>query len=69
MFQPSHCPESNPIEQVWQYLKKGLRWKLPRNLEELRILISEQLEKMGLEVIASITGREYILEALSVVGI
>jgi transposase len=69
MFQPSHCPESNPIEQVWQYLKKGLRWKLPKNLEELRILISEQLEKMGLEVIASITGREYILEALSVVGI
>lgn len=69
MFQPSHCPESNPIEQVWQYLKKGLRWKLPKNLEELRILISEQLEKMGLEVIASIMGREYILEALSVVGI
>ena len=69
MFQPSHCPESNPIEQVWQYLKKGLRWKLPKNLEELRILISEQLEKMGLEVIASIIGREYILEALSVVGI
>jgi hypothetical protein len=54
---------------VWQYLKKGLRWKLPKNLEELRILISEQLEKMGLEVIASIIGREYILEALSVVGI
>ncbi|WP_199312604.1 transposase [Microcoleus sp. FACHB-672] len=25
MFQPAHCPESNPIEQVWQYLKKGLR--------------------------------------------
>lgn len=69
MFQPSHCPESNPIEQVWQYLKKGLRWELPRNLDELRILISEQLEKMSLEVIASITGRSYILEALSVVGI
>ena len=22
MFQPPHCPESNPIEQIWQYLKK-----------------------------------------------
>ena len=21
--------KSNPIEQVWQYLKKGLKWKLP----------------------------------------
>ncbi len=69
MFQPSHCPESNPIEQVWQYLKKGLRWELPRNLDELRLLISKELEKMNSKVIASITGRAYILEALSVVGI
>lgn len=69
MFQPPHCPESNPIEQVWQYLKKGLRWSLPNNLDELRLLISQQLESMNSEVIASITGRAYILEALSVVGI
>ena len=69
MFQPSHCPESNPIEQVWQSLKKGLRWDLPNNLEELRLLISQQLEKMNSEVIASIVGRAYILAALSVVGI
>lgn len=38
MYQPSNCPESNPIEQVWQYLKRGLRWELPTNLEELRFL-------------------------------
>ena len=69
MFQPSNCPESNPIEQVWQYLKKGLRWKLPNNLDELRLLIRERLEKMRREVIASIVGRTHILEALSVVGI
>ena len=69
MFQPAHCPESNPIEQVWQYLKKGLIWDLPNNLEELRLLISQQLEKMNSEVIASIVGRAYILEAISVVGI
>ncbi|WP_348246852.1 transposase [Leptolyngbya sp. GB1-A1] len=25
MFQPPHCPELNPIEQVWQYLKRRLR--------------------------------------------
>ena len=69
MFQPSHCPESNPIEQVWQYLKKGLRWKLPNNLEQLRLLITEQLENIDEKVIASIVGREYILTALSVAGI
>ncbi|GCL50774.1 putative transposase [Microcystis aeruginosa NIES-3804] len=69
MFQPPHCPKSNPIEQIWQYLKKGLRWKLPRDLEELRLLIGQRLEEMNKEVIASIVGRGYILDALSVVGI
>ena len=69
MFQPSHCPESNPIEQVWQYLKKGLRWQLPNNLDELRLLIRKRLEQMSSEVIASIVGRPHILEAISVVGI
>jgi len=69
MFQPPHCPESNPIEQVWQYLKRKLRWDLPNNLEELRLLIGQQLEKMNSEVIASIVGRAYILEAVSVVNV
>ena len=69
IFQPPYCPESNPIEQIWQYLKKGLRWKLPASLDELRELITERLKVMTQKVIASITGRAYILEALSVVGI
>ena len=69
MFQPPHCPESNPIEQIWQYLKRGLRWKLPASLDELRLLIAQRLEVMTKDVIASIVGRTHILEALSVVGI
>lgn len=67
MFQPPHCPESNAIEQVWQYLKRGLRWKLPASLDELRVLITERLTQMTEEVLASITGRSDVLEALSVV--
>jgi transposase len=69
MFQPPHCPESNAIEQVWQYLKRGLRWKTPATLDELRDLMTMRLEEMTEDVIASITGRTYILEALSVVNI
>ena len=69
MFQPPHCPESNPIEQIWQYLKRGLRWELPVSLDELRLLIGHRLEIMTKEVIASIVGRTHILDALSVVGI
>lgn len=69
LFQPPHCPESNPIEQVWQYLKKRLRWQLLKSLDELRELMKKELEKMTAQVIASIAGRGYILEALSVAGI
>ena len=60
MFQSSNCPESNPIEQVGQYLKKVLRWQLPNNLDELRLLIRQRLEKMSSHVIASIVGRTHI---------
>jgi hypothetical protein len=69
LFQPPHCPESNPIEQVWQYVKKRLRWQLPKNLEQLRQLFNRELEQLTCAIIASIAGRAYILDALSVAGI
>ena len=69
LFQPSHAPELNPIEQVWQFIKKGLRWKLPVNLEELRYHLKQRLDEMTTEVIASIVRRQSILDALSVAGI
>lgn len=69
LFQPPHCPESNPIEQVWQYLKRGLRWTLPTTLDQLRQLLKERLEQLTPEVVASITRRQSIMQALSVAGI
>ena len=69
MFQPAHAPETNPIERVWQHLKQGLRWKLPKTLDELRLLVRARLLEMTQTVIASIVGRASILEALSVAGL
>lgn len=69
LFQPPHCPELNPIEQVWQYLKRGLRWSLPTTLNVLRQQLQERLEALTKEVVASITGRRSILTALSVAGL
>ena len=69
MLQPPHSPECNPIEQLWQYLKKRLRWKRPKTLDELRELIREQLLALTPAIVASIAGRRSILEALSVAGI
>lgn len=69
LFQPPHCPELNPIEQVWQYLKRRLRWSLPTTLDQLREQLRERLEALSLEIVASITGRQFILDALSVARI
>lgn len=69
LFQPAHSPECNPIEQVWQYLKKRLRWRCLKTLDELRQFIREQLLALTSGTVASITGRASILEALSVAGI
>jgi hypothetical protein len=69
LFQPFHAPETNPIERVWQHLKQGLRWKLSKSLEELQALVTQRLQEMTQEVIASLTGRASILQALSVAGL
>lgn len=69
LFQPPRCPELNPIEQVWQYLQRRLRWHLPQNLEQLQQWMTQQLEVLSAETIMSSTGRASILEALSVAGI
>nr|MDZ8002834.1 IS630 family transposase [Aulosira sp. DedVER01a] len=67
-FQPSHSPELNPIEQIWQYLKRHLRWLMPKTLDELRSVLYFQLGHLTKSIIASIAGRKHILEALSVAG-
>ncbi len=69
LFQPAHAPETNPIERVWQHLKLGLRWQLPKHLDELRLLMRSRLEAMTPGVIASIAGWNSIRTALSVAGI
>lgn len=69
LFQPSHAPETNPIERVWQHFKLGLRWQLPKDLDELRLLMRSRLATMTQAVIASIVGWHSILNALSVAGL
>lgn len=69
LFQPPYCPELNPIEQVWQYLKRQLRWSLPATLNQLRQQLKERLDALTPAVVASITRRPSILAALSVARI
>lgn len=68
LFQPSHCPELNPIERLWEYLKGFLSWDLFSNLNDLKAKVTEILNSLSEEVIASVTGWKYIITAISTAG-
>jgi hypothetical protein len=69
IFQPAHSPLLNPIERVWLYLTQGLRFALPKNMDELRLLVKNRLSEMTKSVLASIVGWASILDALSVAAL
>ena len=69
LFQPSHTPQVNPIERLWKEIKEELSWELFDNLEALKVAVEKILAKLSQKVIASVTGWDFILEALSVSGI
>ncbi len=46
LFQPSHCPEVNPIERLWSEIKKSLKWKWFTNLDELRLGVQKALQDL-----------------------
>ena len=68
LFQPPYCPELNPIERLWEYLKADLKWSSFKSLEQLQEKVEQLLAELTLEVVASITGYSFILDALSVVN-
>jgi transposase len=69
LFQPSHSPDLNPIERLWEHLKSQLKWEIFQDLKHLQSRVSELLKNLEPEVITSLTGWAYILDALFVAGI
>lgn len=69
LFQPPYSPEVNPIERLWEYLKEQLKWQTFENLEDLRDVVQKSLSQLSNEIIVSLTGWQFILEALSVADI
>lgn len=65
LFQPAYCPELNPIERLWQYLKADLKWSTFKTLEQLQTRVDQLLAELTPGVIASITGYAFILDAVS----
>lgn len=68
LFQPPYCPELNPIERLWEHLKANLKWASFQTLAQLQTKVDQLLAQLTHEMIASITGYSFILDALSVVN-
>lgn len=64
IFQPAHCPELNPIERFWQFLK-GL-WKGENfpSLDALRQRVNQELKQLSANQVQSLTSFDFILDAL-----
>lgn len=64
LFQPAHSPELNPIERLWQALKG--RWKGENfpSLEALRQRVNQERQQLTSEMVMSLTGYDFILDAL-----
>ena len=65
LFQPPYCPEVNPIERVWEYIKARLRSQLFINLDDLKNQVANILHSLSREMINSLTSWKYIANALS----
>jgi len=68
-FQPPYTPEVNPIERLWEHLKKFLTWLNFEELDKLRSEVRKTLSTFSKETIQSLTGWSFILNALSLSGI
>ena len=65
LFQPPYCPELNPIERLWQHLKADLKWASFQTLAQLQTKVDQLLTELTPEIVASVTGYPFILDALS----
>lgn len=64
LVQPPHCPELNPIERLWQFLKQPLKHQLFSSLQALGDRIQELFDQLTLEIVMSVSSYNFILEAL-----
>ncbi|MEG4202092.1 hypothetical protein [Microcoleus sp. Pol12A5] len=69
LFQPPHCPEANPTERLWKYIKGFLAKLVFSNLDELRVKLQEILSYLTNHVIGFLTGLSGILQYLTSVRV
>ncbi len=60
---PPYCPELNPAEKIWQWMKDQIAMKIYDSIKDLGQKINELIEELENRLIKSITGYEFYLNA------
>jgi transposase len=60
---PPYCPELNPAERVWQWMKDKIAMKVYDTLQILENKMDELIRISENEIIKSITGYDFYLKA------
>ena len=68
-YQPPYCPEVNPIERLWEYIKNFFAWQNFQTLDELRKKLDTTLYSFSQDDLGYLTGWSWILTALCLSGI
>src|SRR5438128_126561 len=53
---PSNSPDLNPIENLWNYVKRNVEKRKPQNLLDLEMFMVEEWEMIPDEVISNLVG-------------
>lgn len=62
---PPYCPELNPAEKMWQWMKDKIAMKIQNTLDDLNQKMEELIKTAENEVIKSITGYEVYINAFN----
>jgi transposase len=66
IFQPSHSPELNPVERLWQELRKRFQGNNFATLSQLQQALFDELNALNPLTVSSLTGYPFILDALKI---
>lgn len=62
---PPYCPELNPSEQVWQYIKNRYKNQNFKSMEDLKKWLHAFVKNMTEETIMSITSNHHFFDAFN----
>ncbi|MBW4448489.1 MAG: IS630 family transposase [Spirirestis rafaelensis WJT71-NPBG6] len=62
--QPPYCPQLNPIERFWLFVKSHIKGQVFHTQYELRDRLNDTFSQITSERVMSLTSYDFILEAL-----